>query len=415
MQCQLVSFRRSATKSRLALAFAVLASLSLAASAARAQTFTLLYSFPGGPPGANPGTGSIIAGPNGTLLGDTSAGGFGSCSSPYGCGVVFSLSPTGTETVLHTFLGSTYGDGAQPSGLVLDTKTHVLYGIASGGGVASSACVSGCGTVFSIDGNHKETNLHSFAGSPDANLPLGNLVLDADGNLYGATFYGGGSAGSAGPGTIFEINSSGAESLFYVFGPRANGTNPNGSFLRDSAGNFIGATTYGGGGSCNNGFLPGCGVIYKVDPAGNEMVLHSFTDKEDGEYPNSLFEDSAGNIYGKAGFNNYGDVFEIDTAGDFSVLYNERFAAQIDNLILGPSGSFYGTAGGGSSACNGGCGLVFQLTPNGNGGWIGKTLHSFSGADGQEPDSLILIDGVLYGATYSGGASGYGTVFKIVP
>ena len=394
---------------------AVLTITAFAAKPAQAQTFTSLYSFPGGTAGSYPGATNLLSNPSGSVLGSTQQGGNLSCNPPSGCGVVFAVSSTGTETVLHRFAGAAAGDGSGPGGLVVDTKTGMLYGVASGGGAESSACVNGCGTVFSIDGSGKETTLHSFTGSPDGDLPLGNLVLDSVGNLYGTTYYGGNPGLGSGPGTVFEINSSGVESILYSFTGQPNGTNPYSGLIRDSSGNLYGATVYGGSGSCNNGFLPGCGTVFKVDASGNETVLYNFTGGTDGRYPGSLLMDAAGNLYGKAVYNNYGEVFTIDTAVNFSILYNGSFAALIESIILGPSGSFYGTATGGNSSCNPGCGSVFQLAPDDNGGWRGKILHSFNGTDGSEPDSLILNNGVLYGTTFMGGTSNFGTVFKLVP
>jgi uncharacterized repeat protein (TIGR03803 family) len=424
MRYHIESFgRRSAAKRHIA-GFALLAAAlvvtTFAAQSAPAQTFTSLYSFPAGqtgpgPDGASPGATNLLINPSGILIGSTQEGGDQACDPPYGCGVVFMISPTGNETVLHRFAGSAAGDGSSPGGLVLDNKKGLLYGVASGGGAESSGCVYGCGTVFSIDYNGKETTLHSFTGSPDGNLPLGNLVLDSAGNLYGTTYYGGNPNFGSGPGTVFEINSSGAESILYSFTEQPNGTNPYSGLIRDAAGNLYGATVYGGSGSCNNGFLPGCGIVFKVDPSGNETVLYNFTGGTDGQYPGSLIMDAAGNLYGKAVYNTYGEVFKIDTAGNFSILYNGSFAALIESIILGPSGSFYGTATGGNSSCSGGCGSVFQLAQDSSGNWRGKILHSFDGTDGSEPDSLVLNNGVLYGTTFMGGTSNYGTVFKLVP
>jgi uncharacterized repeat protein (TIGR03803 family) len=403
-----------------ALMTAVFAITTLISARAQGQTFTSVYSFPAGaagpgPDGAYPGATNLLSNPSGTVIGSTQQGGDQSCNPPYGCGVVFMISPTGSETVLHRFAGADTGDGSSPGGLVLDSKTGLIYGVASGGGIESDACVNGCGTVFSIDYNGKETTLHSFTGSPDGDLPLGNLVLDPDGNLYGTTYYGGNPGLSSGPGTVFEVNRSGAESIFYSFTEQPNGTNPYSGLIRDASGNLYGATIYGGSGSCNNGFLPGCGIVFKVDPSGNETVLYNFAGGTDGQYPGSLIMDAAGNLYGKAGYNNYGEVFKIDAAGNFSILYNGSFAALIESIIPGPTSSFYGTATGGNPSCSGGCGSVFQLAQDSGGTWRGKTLHSFDGTDGSEPDSLIFNNGILYGTTFMGGSSNYGTVFKIVP
>jgi uncharacterized repeat protein (TIGR03803 family) len=424
MQHRVKAFSQSSKAQRYlsttALITAVFAIAAFATAPAHGQTFTSLYSFPAGttgpgPSGANPGATNLVMNSGGYLIGTTQDGGDQSCDPAYGCGVVWVLSPTGSETVLHKFTGSASDDGSNPGGLVADTNTGLLYGFASGGGAESSGCPSGCGTVFSMNSADKETTLHSFTGSPDGNLPLGTMVLDPAGNLFGVTFYGGNPNSSSGYGTVFEVNNSGQESVFYAFTAPPNGTNPNGSLVRDSTGNLYGTTTYGGSGSCNNGFLPGCGIVFKVDPSGSETVLYNFTGGADGQYPGSLIMDAAGNLYGKAGYNSYGEVFKIDTAGNFSILYNGTFAALIESIILGPSGGFYGTATAGNSSCSGGCGSVFELAPNSSGTWRGRILHSFDGTDGSEPDSLILNDGVIYGTTFMGGASNYGTVFKLVP
>lgn len=255
--------------------------------------------------------------------------------------------------------------------------------------------------------------MYSFSGSPDANLPIGKPILDKAGDLFTETFYGGGSSGNTGPGTVAEWSAAGHESLFHIFMPASNGTNPNGSFIRDPAGNFYGTTTYGGAGSCNNGFLPGCGVVFKIDTTGNETILHDFTGGQDGQYPQSLIIDTAGNLYGITNYNGYGDIFEIDASGNFSVLYNAPPAQQITGIILGPNGGFYGTAGGFNSSCSSNCGIVFKMTRGTNDNWAIKTLHKFNGTDGIEPDSLVRQGNVLYGTTFLGGTSNLGTVFKI--
>ena len=416
MQCRIRSQVLSLTRphsaaSSLALAFALLLG-TLVAHPVHAQTFTSLYSFPGGTAGANPGTNNLTVASNGWLLGATQQGGNSGCGSSTGCGVIYSLSPTGNQTVLHAFAGSIADDGDSPNGVAVDASSGAVYGTTSSGGIATSACSNGCGTVFKIVGD-KETVMYSFSGSPDADLPIGKPILDDAGNLFTETFYGAGSPGNPGLGTVAEWSTAGHESLFHRFMPSSDGTNPNGGFVRDSASNFYGTTTYGGTGSCNNGFLPGCGVVFKIDTTGNETVLHDFTGGQDGQYPQSLIIDSAGNLYGITNYNGYGDIFEIDASGNFSVLYNGPSAAQITGIILGPNGGFYGTAGGFNSSCSSNCGIVFQMTPGTNGTWAIKTLHKFNGADGIEPDSLVRQGNVLYGTTFLGGTSNLGTVFKI--
>lgn len=389
----------------------VIAMLPTALSLANAQQFNTLLSFPGGPDGADPQTSSIVVS-SGNIFGATSQGGNTSCSSTLGCGVLYKLSSNGVETVLYTFNGSTFNDGAGPNAPVLNPSTHELEGTTSGGGVNTPACVNGCGTAFMLDSSGNETILHIFSGSPDANLPLGIPVLDAAGNLYGVSFYGGGAAGQTGNGTLFRINSAGQESLVYRFAGPPDGTNPNGALVRDAAGNLYGTTTYGGSGTCNNGFLPGCGVVFKVDSAGNETILHSFTGGSDSQYPTALVQDANGNLFGSANYNQSGVIFEIDSAGNFSVIYSGSLAPKVSNIILRPAGGFFVTVMNGGSTCPNGC--VAELLPSVN-SYKPVVLKSFDGTDGSVPDSLVLNHGVLYGTTFQGGSANSGTVFTITP
>jgi uncharacterized repeat protein (TIGR03803 family) len=206
------------------------------------------------------------------------------------------------------------------------------------------------------------------------------------------------------------------ETILYAFpASGVDGTNPNGSLVRDTAGNLYGSTTYGGTGSCNNGFLPGCGVVFKLDSAGNYTVLHDFTGGQDKEYPGSLNMDAAGNLYGLASENGNGEIFKIDASGNFTILVSGSTASSITRFILGPGGSFFAVAGGGNSSCTNGCGQVLQLVPNGNGSYNVVQLHAFDGTDGYEPVALIHKNGTLYGTTFMGGSANLGTVYKLVP
>lgn len=387
----------------LALAGAVV----LMASIGSAQTFQSLLSFPGGTEGAYPASNSIVM-TQGSIFGSASQGGDTTCGSQ-GCGVVYKLTSDGVETVLYTFKGASANDGSTPNAPVINPATQNVEGTTSGGGTNSSACVNGCGTVYTLDSVGTETIFHPFSGSPDGNEPLGIPVVTANGDLYGVTFYGGGAAGQTGAGTVFAIDSAGNESIVYRFTAPPDGTNPNGSLVRDAAANLYGTTTYGGSGSCNNGFLPGCGVVFKIDSAGNESVVHSFTGGSAGQYPNSLVIDGSGNLYGSSGYNNQGVIFKIDSGGNFSVVYTTALA--ISNLVLRNSGGFFVIETGGSR-CPDGC--VAELLPTGN-GYTPRLLKIFSGSDGNEPDTLVLSKGALYGTTFVGGTAGLGTVFRIAP
>lgn len=298
--------------------------------------------------------------------------------------------------------------------------------------------------------------LYSFKGTPDGELPSGALILDAAGNLYGPTVFGGNAQQSCSPdytgcGTVFELKyASGkwTESVLYSFCPQGNcpdGANPGGSLIFDSAGSLYGATTAGGGGTqqCSSGTWEGCGVVFKLTPSQGgswtEEVLYAFQINSGGAGPNGgLLFDKAGNIYGTAAAagNRCGDiygwgggvVFELipgSSGWSENVLYS--FCSQSNctdgnapyaGLTWGADGALYGTTafgGTGFEVCVGGCGTAFKLTPGSKGKWREKVLHAMKGADGAEPVPALTADsqGNLYGTTSLDGAFGFGTVFQL--
>jgi len=291
-------------------------------------------------------TGGVIRDSKGNFYGTTF---IGQADMGYGYGVVYKVDTAGHATVLHNFTNGP--DGGNPyGGVILDSKGN-LYGTASGGGASNA------GVVFKIDTSGNETVLYSFTGDADGGYPYGGLFLDPEGNLYGTTNGG----GASGAGVVFKVDKSGKETVLYSFTGGTDGGSPFGGVIRDSAGNFYG-TTNGGGAS-------GAGVVFKVDTAGNETVLYSFTGGADGGGPLwvVLARDSAGNLYGTTsggGASSAGVVFKVDTAGNETVLYSFTGGADGGNpyvgVIFGPGGNLYGTAdtGGASSA-----GVVFEITP----------------------------------------------------
>jgi uncharacterized repeat protein (TIGR03803 family) len=238
-----------------------------------------------GPPsdGSNPIAG-LLRDQTGVLYGTTSDGG-SSCNTggQTGCGVVFKLSQ-GTETVLYNFTGSANGDGAAPKGVLVRDKAGNLYGTTLSGGNDNAPL----GTVFRLDITGKETILHLFNGGSDGGGPAAGLVLDQGGNLYGTT------TGQ----TVFKIDTNGNNySILYTFSGGADGSEPYAPVVMDKAGNLYGTTKYGGNLSCNPPL--GCGVVFKLNTAGNETVLHTFSGGTDGALPVAgLTRDSAGNLYG---------------------------------------------------------------------------------------------------------------------
>lgn len=284
-------------------------------------------------------------------------------------GVVASFSPTGTETLLYSFPGE--ANGAFPrAGLIRDNQGN-LYGTTEQGGYFGGACSNGgCGTVFKISPKGTETVLYSFTGAPDASYPTGKLTADAHGNLWGTT-----TAGGSGNGTVFRVTPSGTESVIYSFTGQADGGYPFGGLIRDGQGNFYGTTALGGyfGGSCNSG----CGTIFALAPSGTETVLYSFKGIPDGSNPAAgLIRDSKGNLFGTtelggnpANSSGSGTIFKLTPAGKEIVLYEFTGGADgaypLAGLVRDQLGNFYGTTeeGGASGFGSTGYGTVFKLVP----------------------------------------------------
>lgn len=178
---------------------------------------------------------------------------------------------TNLTSVLYNFTGG--ADGASPYSNLIHDAAGNLYGTTAIGGNVSRNCGLGCGAVFKLDTAGNETTLHSFTGGSDGGIPAAGLVRDTVGNLYGATANG----GASNSGVVFKLDSMGGHSKVLHGFTGADGSNPYGTLVRDAAGNLYGTT---GGGGANGG-----GVVFKVDPAGTETVLYSFTGGSDGNYP----------------------------------------------------------------------------------------------------------------------------------
>lgn len=258
-------------------------------------TETVLYSFTGGTDGGYPFYGSLVLA-GGYLYGTTYIGGDPSCiNGSRGCGVVFRVKASGGhESVLHSFTYNPPGsnDGAYPFGGLVRDSAGNLYGVTNGGST------SGDGIVFELSpaaGSWNEKILYTFSDtSPDGINSFAGLVRDKAGNLYGTTS--GVNFIQGGIGTVFELDATGKETLPHVFtGPPSDGGSPMFNVILDSKGNLYG-TTPGGG-------TLGVGVIFKVSPVAGggwkETVLYNFTGGADGSSPQgTLLRDSAGNLYG---------------------------------------------------------------------------------------------------------------------
>lgn len=240
-------------------------------------------------------------------------------------GVVFKFTPSGTETVLHSFGPKGSGDGENPfAGTLLMDAEGNLYGTTYMGGItANKYCeyphtnTKGCGAVFKVSPTGQETVLYAFKGNVfnDGWGPIGGVVQDVQGNLYGTTYNGGGYGClyGFGCGTVFKVTPDGTETILHVFGGKSDGALPYASLVFDAQGNLYGTTAMGGGFGCQYGI--GCGTVFKVTPDGTETVLYTFTGGDDGGIPLApLVFDGQGNLYGttmSGGLNGGGTVFEL--------------------------------------------------------------------------------------------------------
>jgi uncharacterized repeat protein (TIGR03803 family) len=398
-----------------------LAGCLLAAVPAHAETEAVVYSFAGGSDGNNPNVSLINVG--GLFYGTTSVGG-GSANCEDGCGTVFSVTPSGQETVLYAFKGGS--DGAYPYASLLKFDGR-FYGTTGLGGSSNCTDGDGCGTVFSLTSAGKEKVLYRFdigdnGTSTDGIDPIGSLV-NVDGTLYGATGFGNGAAEY---GTVFSVTPAGLESVVYEF-PDYGG----GGHLYDGAGPSAGLINVGGMlyGTTASGGTAGHGVVFSVTPGGSENVVYSFKGSSDGANPTGGLINIGGVLYGTTNDGGApsggcpggcGTVFSVTTAGVETVLYSftgVHDGAYPQSSLLKVGDKLIGTTQwGGDITCNKhqefeGCGTVFSVTLTGT----EKISYSFKGgSDGAYPYAgLIDVGGVLYGTTSSGGAHNFGTVFSL--
>jgi uncharacterized repeat protein (TIGR03803 family) len=356
-------------------------------------TYSVIHSFVGfASDGGNP-FGAPIVDTAGNVYGTTTDGG------KAGCGVVYRLSPTATgkyqETILHSFnrFAKPNDDGCNPESYLVSDAAGNLYGTTNKGGSGGengTFCSNGCGSVFKLapngDGTYTENVIHSFPGTKgntDGQNPVGGLVFDSAGNLWGST-----QAGGNGNGTVFELtpNSDGTytESTLFMFTGASTGFDPNTDLVIDKAGNLYGTAVNGG---------LGHGVVFKVTPQPGggvkESIIHAFVLCNTTVCPDGIFP--------------------------------------FNGLTIDGNGTLYGTVdlgGGASNQCSTGtpalgCGIVYKLTPNAQGKFTETILYRFQGfADGATPeDDRLVIDasGSIFGTTAEGGnstacpADGFGT------
>jgi uncharacterized repeat protein (TIGR03803 family) len=342
-------------------------------------------------------------------------------------------------------------DGVQPHSNLIADNSGNFYGTTRFGGIYGGGTVFELTPPSTIGGSWTEAVLWSFGNGTDGHNPYIGLTMDARGNLYGTTEFGGLYAEPNGGATVFELTppstagGNWTESILWNFGNGADGFQIVAGLIIDAGGNLYGTTQCGGA----NGDDPFCtGTVFELTPpsalGGNwtESILWSF-DGTDGLYPSAgLIMDAGGNLYGTTacggtygdcGNSDGGTVFELMppsiSGGKWteSVLWN--FGNGIDGhspyagLIMDTAGNLYGTTGGGFNGPGGGTyngGTAFELTPPSisGGNWTESILRSFgNGSDGQTPNASLIIDsgGNLYGTTKDGGPWFGGTAFELTP
>ena len=176
------------------------------------------------------------------------------------------MDAAGNYSVLYSFTNSG-NDGSVPGGSLTLVK-GVLYGTTSGG-----RCFGPGGNFYSLTTTGIETVLYCFNVSEGSN-PTGSLVMDSVGNFYGTMYEGGNAGGSCptlGCGTVYQlhfdaISGKWMNTVLYRFtGASGDGKNPLGPLVIDSKGNLYGTTAYGGSSNCS-GVFGGCGVVFEVVP-----------------------------------------------------------------------------------------------------------------------------------------------------
>jgi uncharacterized repeat protein (TIGR03803 family) len=249
------------------------------------------------------------------LYGTTTQGGTAGAGAEFGNGTVFKVTTSGMESVLYLFAGGS--DGSQPSASLTEVN-GMLYGttIFGGGKGCSGYARFGCGTVFGITLSGTESILHRFGGGSDGALTDAGLT-NVDGVLYGTTPSGGRGSGKAcgsggqGCGTVFKTTLSGTESILARFEDASNGLSPAAS-LTNVDGVLYGTTTFGGNGGL--GTKNSNGTVFRITTAGVESTLYRFAGGSDGANPEANLIDVNGVLYGTTldgGTHGKGTVFSL--------------------------------------------------------------------------------------------------------
>jgi uncharacterized repeat protein (TIGR03803 family) len=290
-----------------------------------------------------------------------------------------------------------------------------FYGSTQDGGADTNGnCLYGAGTIYTFDFSGQLTTRVTFV--PDAFSPNALMAKQNDGTILGTTLRG----GTDNRGTVFKLTTNNQLIVVADFGS-SPGYEPMDGLTIGADGNFYGTTRFGGGGPYSGG-----GTIFKVVSNSTIITLHQFQ-LVDGFGPALSISDQNGNLFGvtdQGGFTNsnfplgLGTVFQITTNGTFTnlVKFNGTNGCfPYVGLASDHDGAIYGCTPYGGSEFDGvslGKGTLFRISPE----KVFSTLHNFSGGtNGERPYTLMTIgrDEKLYGATQSGGAFGFGTLFSI--
>ena len=221
-----------------------------------------------------------------------------------GCGQLYKISPSGTETILYSFLGQ--GDGSQPTSAPTQATNGIFYGTTPYGGTGNAS------TAYSVTSAGTFKTLHTFS-SAEGELVYAELLQARDGNFYGTAQNG----GTNGYGTIFKMTSSGTVTVLHNF-DNTDGAHPCCGLMQATDGNLYGVAFNGGTNSD--------GVVFKITTSGTYTVLHNLNyNAGEGVGPvHTLTQGTDGKLYGvtaSGGGGVSGTAFNVTTGGTFKTLY----------------------------------------------------------------------------------------------
>ena len=405
-------------------AFVIFAIVSFCMGTVAQSPERTIYAFSAPAPGCWDATAPLIADSDGNLYGTALGGG----TNGYGCVFELSSGAGGWQyALLYSFSGS---DGDGPAAALVFDKLGNLYGTTERGGAYDS------GVAFQLSpsgsGTWTETVLHSFGSGDDGGAPASNLIFDQSGNIYGTTIWSGGNLKG---GIVFRLSpgeSDWIETILYSFpasisGP--DGDRPVGGVVVDGNGNLYGNTLTGG--------KYGNGAVYELSPSGTsykEKIIYSFNLYDGSEPTSGIVMDKQGNIYGTTlaggdtnacAFVGCGLVFELTkgatgkwTENILLAMKSTDGAYPVGPVVFDGAGNLYAAALTGGKYADG---SVFLLAPTSSGPWKETVLHEFDyqpwaghGTDGATPYAGVIVrSGRVFGTTALGGSDDDGTVFEI--